>query len=65
MKKKIGKSDSKVFKNILPTTYQDKGIGYFKYGYNDRLPLDIIDAINNSGTAKKALKKYSDYLRLF
>jgi len=63
MKKKIGKSDSKVFKNILPTTYQDKGIGYFKYGYNDRLPLDIIDAINNSGTAKKALKKYSDYIQ--
>jgi len=60
MTKKLGKSHSKVFfRNILPTTFIDKNTGYYKYGYNDNLPLDIIQAINNSGTAKKALKKYA------
>ena len=64
MKKKLGKSHSKVFfRNILPTTNLYKNTGYFKYGYNDQLPLDIINAINNSGTAKKALKKYADYIQ--
>lgn len=64
MTKKLGKSHSKVFfRNILPTTFIDKNTGYYKYGYNDNLPLDIIQAINNSGTAKKALKKYADYIQ--
>jgi len=64
MKKTFGRSSSVVyFRNILPQTYKDKANGYYKYGYNDQLPLDLINIINNSGTAKKACKKYSDYIQ--
>lgn len=50
------------FRNILPKTYKNKSEGYFNYGWNDRLPLEIIEAINNSGVAKKAAKKYAEYI---
>jgi len=50
------------FRNILPKTYKNKSEGYYNYGWNDRLPLEIIEAINNSGVAKKAAKKYAEYI---
>jgi hypothetical protein len=57
------KKTSKVhFRNILPTTFENKALGYHKFGWNDNLPLEIIDIINNSGTAKKAAKKYAEYI---
>lgn len=51
------------FRNILPTTFENKSQGFYKYGWNDNLPLEIIDAINNSGVAKKAAKKYAEYIQ--
>lgn len=50
------------FRNILPKTYKNKSEGYYNYGWNDRLPLEIIEAINNSGVAKKSAKKYAEYI---
>jgi len=51
------------FRNILPTTFENKSQGFYKYGWNDNLPLEIIEAINNSGVAKKAAKKYAEYVQ--
>lgn len=51
------------FRNILPTTFENKSQGFYKYGWNDNLPLEIIEAINNSGVAKKAAKKYAEYIQ--
>jgi hypothetical protein len=60
--RKFGKSVSKYFRAILPQTFEKKGKGYYKYGWNDNLPLELIQVINNSGIAKKAAKKYAEYL---
>lgn len=60
--KKFGKSVSKYFRAILPQTFEKKGKGYYRYGWNDNLPLELIQIINNSGVAKKAAKKYAEYL---
>jgi hypothetical protein len=54
---------TRTFKNILPVTTEKKGDGYFRYGWNDNLPLELIEAINNSGVAKKAAKKYAEYIQ--
>jgi hypothetical protein len=54
---------TRTFKNILPVTTEKRGDGYFRYGWNDNLPLELIDAINNSGVAKKAAKKYAEYIQ--
>lgn len=56
---------AKVFRNLLPKTKENKNgdNSYYKFGHNDNLPLELIEAINNSGVAKKALKKYSDYVQ--
>ena len=54
---------TRTFKNILPVTTEKKGDGYFRYGWNDNLPLELIEAINNSGVAKKASKKYAEYIQ--
>jgi hypothetical protein len=63
MSRKIfGKTFTRVFKNLLPKTYENKSEGYHKFGWNDNLPLEIIEAINNSGVAKKAAKKYAQYI---
>lgn len=51
------------FRNILPITFENKSQGFYKYGWNDNLPLEIIEAINNSGVAKKAAKKYAEYIQ--
>lgn len=51
------------FRNIFPTTFENKSQGFYKYGWNDNLPLEIIEAINNSGVAKKAAKKYAEYVQ--
>ena len=40
---------TRTFKNILPVTTEKKGDGYFRYGWNDNLPLELIEAINNEG----------------
>jgi len=62
-KTKLGKSSNVVhFRNILPTTHVSKSEGYYKYGWNDNLPLEIIEAINNSGVAKKACRKYAEFI---
>ena len=47
----------------MPVTTEKKGDGYFRYGWNDNLPLELIEAINNSGVAKKAAKKYAEYIQ--
>jgi hypothetical protein len=47
---------------MLPTTFENKAVGYYKFGWDDNLPLRIIELINNSGVAKKAAKKYSEYI---
>jgi hypothetical protein len=56
---------AKVFRNLLPKTKENNngGNSYYKFGHNDNLPLELIEAINNSGVAKKSLKKYSDYVQ--
>lgn len=51
------------FKNILPKTYEKKGDGYYRFGWNDNLPLEMIEAINNSGVAKKAAKKLAEFIQ--
>lgn len=53
----------KVFRALLPKTYKAKSQGYYKFGHDDRLALDIIKAINNSSTAKKASRKYADFIQ--
>ena len=53
---------SRTFRNILPVTTEKKGDGYHIFGWNDNLPLEMIEIINNSGVAKKAAKKYANYI---
>ena len=50
------------FKNMLPVTTEKKGAGYYRYGYNDSLPIELVDIINSSGVALKALNKQRDYM---
>ncbi len=54
---------SRVFRALMPVTAKiDKSDLYYKYGWNDNLPTEIIDAINNSGVAKKAAKKQAEFI---
>lgn len=49
-------------KNRLAYIQQVSNDGYIYYGIDDRLPNQIIDGINNSGTATNAIKKLRQFI---
>lgn len=59
--RKTVKSIKSVFNNAIAEILDVSGSGRYYYGVNDRLPNEIIEYVNNSGTATSCVEKLDQF----